>query len=326
VPTADAAPTKRVLLVGCSQTKAPTAAPAGELFRGPGFRKASEYARRSGESWFVLSAKYGLLHPDDVVGPYDVHLGTQSAEYRAVWGEWVVAQLDARLPLGGVVIETHASEAYCAPLADPLDRAGAVLQTPLAGLGQGQRLAWAGYRSSSTETAGPVWDVLIDAARSVPPVAFLASGREGLDVPGLYSWWVDDVGAEQLSRGMGQPLRAGLLYAGKAGGERAGSSPSASTLWSRIAGNHLRGNVRSSTLRKSLAALLGAEGPRLSEADLTAWMLAHLRVSALPVPSARVAELEDELVAHADPPLNLAGVERSPARIALTRLRGLISR
>jgi hypothetical protein len=97
-------------------------------------------------------------------------------------------------------------------------------------------------------------------------------------------------------------------------------------LWSRIAGNHLRGNVRSSTLRKSLAALLGEQGARLSEADLTAWMLAHLRVSALPGPSAQVAELEDELVAQADPPLNLAGVERSPARIALTSLRGLILR
>ena len=138
-------PVARVLLVGCSQTKGAAPAPASDLFHGPGFRKASEYARRSGAPWFVLSARYGLLHPDDVIGPYDVYLGKQSAEYCAARGDWVVAQFGARLPLDGVAVEVHASEGYCAPLAaafapvgsparDATGRAGAGQETGVARL------------------------------------------------------------------------------------------------------------------------------------------------------------------------------------------------
>src|SRR4051812_25424090 len=64
----------RIILVGCSRTKASSAAPARDLFRGHGFELARDYAGRAGGPWFVLSAKFGLLHPDDVVGPYDVYL------------------------------------------------------------------------------------------------------------------------------------------------------------------------------------------------------------------------------------------------------------
>lgn len=125
---------------------------------------------------------------------------------------------------------------------------------------------------------------------------------------------------------MGHPVSGGLLYAGKAGGHRTGAAPSTSTLWSRIAGNHLRGNTGSSTLRKSLAAVLGTRTRDFSEDDLSAWMHTHLRVLAVPVPSEQVAELEDVLVTRAMPPLNLMGLPRDPARSALSRLRGLLSR
>jgi hypothetical protein len=136
---------------------------------------------------------------------------------------------------------------------------------------------------------------------------------------------VDDVGAAQLAAGMGHPVGPGLLYVGKAGGHRPSAEPSTSTLWDRVAGNHLRGKVRGSTLRKSLAAILGAAGEPVSEADLTAWMQAHLRVAVLPVASELVGQLAEELVSRADPPLNLAGAPRHAARWALTRLRGLLS-
>jgi hypothetical protein len=124
---------------------------------------------------------------------------------------------------------------------------------------------------------------------------------------------------------MEHPISEGLLYAGKAGGDRREAAPSAATLWGRISGNHLRGNVRSSTFRKSLAAVLGAAGVSNSEDQLTAWMHAHLRVHPLPVPAADVARLEDELVSRARPPLNLAGLPRDESRSTLSRLRGLLS-
>lgn len=330
VAPATSVPTADVILVGCSSRKAPTALPARDLFRGDSFERARDRAIGMGVPWFVLSAKFGLLLPDDVIGPYDVYLGKQPAAYRAAWGEWVVAQLAVQLPLGGAHVEIHAGDAYCSPLRGPLQGLGATVTEPLAGLRQGERLAWPGYRdvpekAVAAERDVPDVDVLLDPATTVSPAQFLEAGPDGRRSPGLYAWWVDEVGAEELTAGMGHPVGQGLLYVGKAGGHRPSAEPSSSTLWGRVAGNHLRGNVRGSTLRKSLAAILGASGGPISEADLTTWMHVHLRVAVLPVPSERVGALEDELVARADPPLNLAGAERGAARSALTRLRGLLS-
>ncbi len=318
-PTARAPSDGRVILVGCSRTKGPNAAPAMELFEGPLFRRARDHAVRTGAPWFVLSAKFGLLDPGEPIAPYDVYLRDQPDSYRDMWGRWVVEQLAARLPLTGTTVEVHASDAYCGPLRAPLRAAGAVISEPLAGLRQGEQLAWAGYRAEApdVETAVDV-EVLLDPARAVSPAALLERGPEGLDVPGLYTWWIDEAGAADVSRGMGYPVAPGLLYAGKAGGHRREAAPSSATLWGRIAGNHPRGNARSSTFRKSLAAVLGAAGVAHSEDELTAWMHAHLRVHPLPVPSADVARLEDDLVARARPPLNLAGLPKDDARSALS--------
>jgi hypothetical protein len=57
---------------------------------------------------------------------------------------------------------------------------------------------------------------------------------------------------------------------------------------------------------------------------VTRWMHEHLRVAVLPDASEDVASLEDDLVALAKPPLNLAGLPRDEARSALGRLRGLL--
>ena len=315
--------TGRVVLVGCSKQKASAIAPARQLFRGPSFRRARDYAARSGDSWYVLSAKFGLLHPDEPIAPYDDYLGDRSSSYRAAWGEWVVAQLDEQQALAGSTVEVHASAVYCAPLRGPLQRAGAQLVEPLSGLGQGERLAWPGY-AGHPSAAQVDTSALLDPASAVRPEQLLAEGSAGLDGPGLYTWWIDQAGAADLSRGMGHPVSAGLLYAGKAGGHRREAAPSSATLWGRVVGNHLRGNVRSSTFRQSLAAILREAGVGDDEDAVTRWMFAHLRVAMLPVPPEDVGRLEDELVAAAQPPLNLSGLPRDERRSELTRLRGLL--
>src|SRR3954451_2475018 len=40
---------------------------------------------------------------------------------------------------------------------------------------------------------------------------------EGLDEAGLYSWWVDESGASDLSSGLAQGVGAGRIYAGQTG-------------------------------------------------------------------------------------------------------------
>ncbi|MFZ0377041.1 MAG: hypothetical protein WCD11_18405 [Solirubrobacteraceae bacterium] len=48
-------------------------------------------------------------------------------------------------------------------------------------------------------------------ARGWPPAS------SGLNMPGLYAWWVDAAGAVDVSEGLAGEVAAGLIYAGQAG-------------------------------------------------------------------------------------------------------------
>jgi hypothetical protein len=126
-------PSGRVVLVGSSGATAAAPTSVAGLFESGGFARAREHAVRSGHPWFVLSAKHGLLDPDDVIGPFDVLIGDQSSGYRTAWGEWVVAQLHERLQLDGVTVEVHGGVDFAQPLRHPLARRGAGLEIPLPG-------------------------------------------------------------------------------------------------------------------------------------------------------------------------------------------------
>lgn len=84
-------------LVACAKDKAPDARPARSLYRSPLFRRASEYAARTYDHWFVLSAQHYLLHPDEVIEPYDKTLARMPKWEREHWASMV----EAGLRLGG---------------------------------------------------------------------------------------------------------------------------------------------------------------------------------------------------------------------------------
>ncbi len=119
-------------LVGCCGEKLLHAAPAVQLYRSPLFLKASAYASRQYDRWFILSALYGLVEPSAVIAPYDVTLPRCDEP----WGLKVFSQL-AALKLSGETFSVHAGSRYVEPLRGLLS-----LVEPLKGLGIGQRLAW----------------------------------------------------------------------------------------------------------------------------------------------------------------------------------------
>ncbi len=123
----------RVVLIGSSGETAAAPVPVADLFLSAGFAHAREHAVCSGRPWFVLSAKHGLLEPDDVVAPYDLELGDASTAYRSAWGEWVAAQLGERVQLLGATVEVYGGVGFAQPLRQPLARRGAALELPLPG-------------------------------------------------------------------------------------------------------------------------------------------------------------------------------------------------
>lgn len=88
----------RVGLISCSAGKLDHRAPAAELYTGPIFRAARAWITNRGElgAWAILSAKHGLVLPDQELDPYDVSLSSLSFPELKAWGERTQAQLVAR--------------------------------------------------------------------------------------------------------------------------------------------------------------------------------------------------------------------------------------
>jgi len=58
---------------------------------------ARDLVEKTGQPWFILSAKYGLLSPDTVVLPYEKTLNTMGVFDRRAWAEMVKQQMDEGL-------------------------------------------------------------------------------------------------------------------------------------------------------------------------------------------------------------------------------------
>ncbi len=142
----------RTILLGCVKQKRASVSPARDLYRSPLWRGRRRYAEASGDPWLILSAKHGVVAPDDPLSPYDLALADLSARERRLWGAQVVHELERRLGgLEGKHLEVHAGEHYRAAIADGLERSGASLNAPLQGLRLGHQLRW--YKSQATADA-----------------------------------------------------------------------------------------------------------------------------------------------------------------------------
>jgi hypothetical protein len=321
-----------LILVACAKSKLGKPASARDLYTSPTFIKSRRYAEAMGAPWFILSAEYGLLSPDQFVAPYDRYLPDMPGGYREAWGRWTVERLLLLAgPLEAQVVEVHAGAAYVDAIAPHLMAKGAHLVEPLKGLRQGERAAW--YDSRPAPDAPQPLDLdvvssverLLDVEEAMAPADFLASNGVGYKTSGLYGWSVDSTGAGDLSRGLGLPVTAGLIYAGLAGATRWPSGvASTNNLWARIATMHLGGNHEFSTFRRTLGAILAAGEGRdhIDEAHLTAWMTSHLNILAVPYADAdALGRLEELVLQRINPPFNLKGMPATPIRARIAELR-----
>ena len=130
-----------IQIVSCVGQKQPVPAPAKDLYISPWFRKARAYANSTGWPWFVLSAKHGLVHPDEVIAPYDLTLNRMPVANRRQWANQVLTQLRPHLDEVGSVVFL-AGRRYCEFLEQPLRSRGLVVSIPMEGLRIGGQLRW----------------------------------------------------------------------------------------------------------------------------------------------------------------------------------------
>ena len=271
----------------------------------------------------------------------------ESAQARRAWAERTVAALQQRYgSLSGMTFEVHAGAAYRLAIDQALARLGARIEAPLSSLAIGEQLTWYAKHVGSPSPHAEAERRRTAARREVhralqaldgSPVRIGARDWPGdlkhLDDPGLYSWWVDRDGARELSQGLGEALSQGRIYAGQTGATKWPSGKTgAMTLAKRVGRNHLRGTIRGSTFRLTLAAILRQPlalvvlAPRrlntASEQRLNDWICEHLDVAVHPFPHPdALTDLEHKVLAVLNPPLNIDQMPPTSLRATASSLR-----
>lgn len=133
----------RTYIVSCVSTKSEYACKAGEMYQSAWFKKAVEFVGEN--DYYIISAKYGLLHPCDFIYPYNLSLYDLDIKTRIEWGESVSKSIQEKI-LHNQTIVFLAGKTYIKYIASYLNNYQ--VETPLKGLGIGQQLKWFGDNTS----------------------------------------------------------------------------------------------------------------------------------------------------------------------------------
>ena len=248
-------------LISCVSKKQAKSAEAKDLYTSPLFTKSRQYVERSCDTWFILSAKYGLLAPNDLIDPYEETLNEKSASERKAWADRVWSQLGPRLHSGDRVV-ILAGERYREHLLSRIVQLGCRVETPLQGLGIGRQLEWL-----TTKLACPARERHLEEL-----YAALRELEEGLggkrlmsQCTGQNSWPLSGV---YFFFEPGEARRSGCSDRVVRIGTHGVSQGSRATLWNRLrthrgTGDGL-GNHRSSIFRFHVGAALAARNPAMA--------------------------------------------------------------
>lgn len=135
---------KSLGLISCTKSKQSYPCEASKMYQASDlFRKAYSYATKNYDFVAILSAKYGLLFPDDKIEPYDLTLNAMRSKQRKEWAEIVFNQMKDRLNLKDFdKIFFHVGEKYRQYLIPKLENIGLKCEVPLGHLGIGDQKAW----------------------------------------------------------------------------------------------------------------------------------------------------------------------------------------
>jgi len=107
------------------------------------FKKAYSYAVRNYNFVAILSAKYGLLLPEDKIDPYDLTLNDMDSSDRKEWADKVFKQMKTRLGLKDfTTVFFHTGKKYREHLIPKLKKVGIDCEAPLKNLRIGKQKAW----------------------------------------------------------------------------------------------------------------------------------------------------------------------------------------
>ena len=131
----------KVFLIALSGSQVRRASPARELCTSRWFTFARAYAESHACPMLLLSARYGLVSPQQIIAPYDQDVSAMKAAKRREWGEAVGEDARQRLPRSRQIV-LLAGIKYVDCLRPHLEDLTDEIYTPLAGLTVGYQCGW----------------------------------------------------------------------------------------------------------------------------------------------------------------------------------------
>lgn len=252
-------------LISCVSKKHPGAAQAKDLYDSALFAKSRAFVERRCDSWFVLSAKYGLVESADVIEPYEETLNAKSRRERDQWADRVWAVLRQRLrPDDRITI--LAGERYRESLVPLIAEYGCHVDVPMQGLGIGRQLQWLSRQLEQPRRDRDV-ERLYQALRRLETgvggkrLMSECTGQQGWPNSGVYFFFEPG----ELRTNTAEPRIVRVGTHGVSRGSKA-------TLWNRLRTHRGTGdgvgNHRSSIFRLHVGAAISAKYP---DVTVAAW-------------------------------------------------------
>jgi cytoplasmic iron level regulating protein YaaA (DUF328/UPF0246 family) len=130
-----------VVLVSCVKSKLEFAAEAKSLYTSAWFVKVRSLVEAAEANWCIISSRYGVVEPDEVIAPYDFTLNTLGVAERRQWASKVLTKLEPKLCRARKVV-LFAGARYREFLVTPIRRRGLRVDIPMENLRRGEQLAW----------------------------------------------------------------------------------------------------------------------------------------------------------------------------------------
>lgn len=119
------------IIIACGSKKLSHPAKAKDIYVGSLFRGARRAAEATGLPWFIMSAKYGIIPPDQTIEPYDMTYGKTTGKKA-----WEISEQIQRLgmsrPIWALVPARYAQVLSAAVGSQEI-------RTPLRGLSMGNQ-------------------------------------------------------------------------------------------------------------------------------------------------------------------------------------------
>lgn len=133
--------TRKIAFVSSVSKQAEERQPATDLYTSDWFKKASHYGEKVSDKWYILSARHGILEPQEEIAPYDETLNNMSADQRRAWARDVARELEEVLQPGDQVI-LLAGKRYREFLLEPIRILGCDLKIPMEGMQKEEQIDW----------------------------------------------------------------------------------------------------------------------------------------------------------------------------------------